>query len=115
VLWAVAIICALGGLAEVGFAVYALHSQGVSRTEIEAATKELTGAVRKRFEVGWPEEQDGQERSYADLPAAAEYLRALGESGARLGGQTPPLAALVIAAIPFVLAAGLAVLGTLHG
>lgn len=114
-LGAVAIICAVGGLAEIGFAIYALKAQERARSEIEMAARDLSEAVRKRFEDGWPEERDERERSFADLPAAAEYLRALGELGAKLGGQTPPVAALLIAAIPFALAAGLAVLGALHG
>jgi FMN phosphatase YigB (HAD superfamily) len=115
VLAAVAIICAVGGLAQIGFAFYALQRQKQAKNEIEAAAKGLTEAVKKRFEAGWPEEKDDQEQTYADVPAAADYVRALGELGAKLGSLTPPVAALLISAIPFALAVGLATLGELHG
>jgi hypothetical protein len=111
----VAILCAVGGLAQIGFAFYALRRQKQTQLEIERAAKSLSEAVKKRFESGWPEEQGDQERTYADLPAAADYLRALGELGAKLSGLTPPVAALLISAIPFTLAVGLAVLAELHG
>ncbi|HEX6665195.1 MAG TPA: hypothetical protein VF081_01190 [Solirubrobacterales bacterium] len=111
----VAILCAAGGLAEIGFAFFALHRQKQAQCELENVARSLSEALKKRLESGWPEETDGQERAYADIGAAADYVRALGDLGAKLGGMTPPVAALLIASLPFAFAVGLAVLSELHG
>ncbi len=111
----IAVLCAVAGLAEIGFAFLALRRQRETLGAIEKAAVELSTAAKQRFESGWPEERAGQEQAYADLPAAAELTRALGEVGVRICGLTPPVAALAIATLPLALAAGLAVLGELHG
>lgn len=110
----VAILCGIGGLAQIAFAFFAFWRQGKAQKEIETAASDLTESVRARFEAGWPEEDAERENSYADLPGAAEYLRALGDLAAKLGGLSPPVAALLISTILFFFAAALAVVGELH-
>lgn len=110
----VSILCAAGGLAQIGFAFFAFQRQKTTQNEIEKAAVNLTDSVKARFAAGWPEEHTDQESAYADLPGAAEYVRALAELAAKLGALTPPVAALLISTILFFFAAALAAVGELH-
>lgn len=114
-LYLVSILCALGGLAQIGFAFFAFVRQKSTQTEIEQAAVALTDSVKDRFASGWPIARAEQEHAYADLPGAADYIRSLADLAAKLGSLTPPVAALLISTILFFFAAALAAVSELSG
>jgi hypothetical protein len=110
----IAILCALGGLAQIGFAFFAFGRQRATQENIEQAAVGLTDSVKAKFSSGQVGEGD-QEDASSDLAGAADYVRSLADLAAKLGGLTPPVAALLISTILFFFAATLAAIAELHG
>lgn len=110
VLSGIAILCALGGLAQIGFAFFAFGRQRRTQEKIEQAAVGLTDSVKEKIASG----KGDQEEAPSDFAGAADYLRSLADLAAKLGGLTPPVAALLISTILFFFAATLAAIAELH-
>jgi hypothetical protein len=112
---AVIFLC-IGGLAIIVFAYIAFEPQKQTRQKIDDAIDTVTTVVQKLAAEGGtaglpgaaPQEpQPAPQRPQAALVGAADYARALGELAEKLGKVSPPIAALLIATVPFLFAATL--------
>jgi hypothetical protein len=111
----IALLCALGGLAQIGFAYVAFLRQASTQSEIEKAVVGLTDAMKGELAAGSSKRETGEEEDgEAVFGEAAGYVRALADLAEKLAGVTPPVAALLISTIPFFLGAALAAIAELH-
>jgi hypothetical protein len=106
----------VGGLAMIVFAYIAFDPQKQTRQKIDDAIDRITSVVQKAAEEGsgagapggGPQEpQPAPQSPQPALAGAADYVRALGELAEKLGKVSPPVAALLIATVPFMFAATL--------
>ena len=94
----------IGGVGMIGFAYLAFERQKATRAKLEAAAESLSEAAKSQL-TGPADPEQAVYKPEEALSGAADYVRALGELAKALGRLSPPVAALVVATIPFFLIA----------
>jgi len=105
------VVCGAVALAMVGFACYAFAKQADSRSAIKQALDASKDALAsaQTMVASAPDDSkaDAGKAGESAMSGVSDYVRALAELSEKLGKVTPPVAALLLATIPLVLATGI--------